>query len=139
MTGPWYALSVRQPWAALLVAGRKAVEVRTWPTKRRGAILIHAGKLPDRRPAAWASLAGDPALRAAAAVMGGVVGVGELADCLTYDTAAAFAADRDRHLNDPKWFRPPRMYGFAEAGVRLVSFFPCVGYTFFFTVKGFEL
>src|SRR3712207_8348570 len=31
-----YALSVKQPWAALLAAGVKTVEVRTWPTNRRG-------------------------------------------------------------------------------------------------------
>src|SRR5262245_56805148 len=46
-------LSVRQPWAALLVAGLKTVEVRTWPTSRRGRILIHAGKVSDDRPEGW--------------------------------------------------------------------------------------
>jgi hypothetical protein len=29
MPGVWYALSVKQPWAALLAAGVKTVEVRT--------------------------------------------------------------------------------------------------------------
>ena len=49
-----FALSVKQPWAALLVAGVKTVEVRTWPTARRGRVLIHAGKIPDDRPEGWA-------------------------------------------------------------------------------------
>jgi hypothetical protein len=40
-------LSVRQPWAWLLVAGRKDVENRTWNTKYRGPLLIHAGKSWD--------------------------------------------------------------------------------------------
>lgn len=135
----WYALSVKQPWAALLVAGRKAIEVRTWSTRRRGPILIHAAKVPDRRPWAWAWVGDDPVLRAAAGITGGVVGVGELADCLTYPTAGAFAADRNRHLNDPGWFRPPRMYGFVLAGVRPVPFLPYPGTTFFFPVGGFVL
>ena len=31
-----YALSVKQPWATLLVHGLKTIEVRAWPTARRG-------------------------------------------------------------------------------------------------------
>ncbi len=38
------ALSVRQPWAWLIVAGYKDVENRGWATKYRGRILIHAGR-----------------------------------------------------------------------------------------------
>jgi hypothetical protein len=84
-------------------------------------------------------VADDIALRAAAGITGGVVGIGELADCLTYETGESFAADRVRHLNDPGWFRPPRMYGFAFSWARPVSFFPCPGNTFFFPVDGFVL
>lgn len=36
------ALSIRQPWAWLIVHGYKDVENRTWSTGYRGAILIHA-------------------------------------------------------------------------------------------------
>jgi hypothetical protein len=36
------ALSVRQPWAELIVSGRKSIEVRSWPTVYRGRIWIHA-------------------------------------------------------------------------------------------------
>src|SRR5687767_9624159 len=35
-------LSVRQPWAELIVAGRKRVENRTWKTNHRGLLGIHA-------------------------------------------------------------------------------------------------
>jgi hypothetical protein len=38
------ALSIRQPWAWLIVNGRKPVENRTWPTRWRGRLLIHAAK-----------------------------------------------------------------------------------------------
>src|SRR5206468_872693 len=81
MPDVWYALSVKQPWAALLAAGVKTVEVRTWPTGRRGRLLIHAGKVPDERPEAWAWVT-TPALKAAAELRGGVVGVGELTGCV---------------------------------------------------------
>lgn len=38
------ALSVRQPWAWLIVNGWKNIENRTWSTTVRGRILIHAAK-----------------------------------------------------------------------------------------------
>lgn len=38
------ALSVRQPWAWLIVNGFKPVENRSWPTKVRGRVLVHASK-----------------------------------------------------------------------------------------------
>lgn len=38
------ALSVRQPWAWLIVNGHKMVENRSWQTGFRGRLLIHAGK-----------------------------------------------------------------------------------------------
>ncbi len=41
-------ISVRQPWATLLVLGVKPVENRTWSTKYRGELYIHAGKAYDK-------------------------------------------------------------------------------------------
>jgi hypothetical protein len=38
------AITVCQPYAALIAAGEKRVENRTWPTRYRGPLLIHAGK-----------------------------------------------------------------------------------------------
>ncbi len=37
-------LSIRQPWAWLVVSGTKDVENRTWTTQYRGWLLIHAGQ-----------------------------------------------------------------------------------------------
>ena len=56
-----YALSLKQPWAALLVHGGKTIEVRRWATSRRGRILIHAARVPDPRPEAWTQV--PPELR----------------------------------------------------------------------------
>lgn len=36
-------LTIKQPWATLIVEGLKKYEFRTWKTNYRGKILIHAG------------------------------------------------------------------------------------------------
>jgi hypothetical protein len=38
------AITIKQPWASLIVAGVKDIENRTWPTNFRGRVLIHAGR-----------------------------------------------------------------------------------------------
>ncbi len=38
------ALSLTQPWATLVIQGRKRFETRGWPTYHRGQIAIHASK-----------------------------------------------------------------------------------------------
>jgi hypothetical protein len=38
------ALSIRQPWASLIVSGHKTIETRTWPTPYRGDLLICAAR-----------------------------------------------------------------------------------------------
>src|SRR5262249_8174763 len=92
-----YALSVKQPWATLLVHGLKTVEVRRWPTARRGRILIHAARVPDPRAEGWSLV--PPELRRAAELTGGIIGAGELTECITYRDAAQFAADQPLHRN----------------------------------------
>ena len=37
------ALTIGQPWAELILRHRKPFEIRSWTTKYRGLILIHAG------------------------------------------------------------------------------------------------
>ena len=46
-TSTMKVLSVRQPWAYLIVAGYKPVENRRWSTTYRGPLLIHASKGVD--------------------------------------------------------------------------------------------
>ena len=36
-------LTIKQPWAILIIEGYKKYEFRSWKTKYRGKILIHAG------------------------------------------------------------------------------------------------
>jgi ASC-1-like (ASCH) protein len=37
-------LSLKQPYAELLVSGKKTIEVRKWNTKFRGRFLVHVSK-----------------------------------------------------------------------------------------------
>ena len=135
---PLVAISVKQPWAALIVAGIKTIEIRSWATRRRGKVLIHAGKVPDERSEGWNRIT-TPELREAAELRGGIVGEAELFGCKGYTTATSFAADAELHLNDPSWFAPPRLYGFAFRKLAAVEFFPCVGQTLFFRVPDYRL
>ena len=41
------AVTVRQPWARLIMDGVKTIEVRTWPPDYLGRILVHAGSKLD--------------------------------------------------------------------------------------------
>ena len=45
----YVALSVRQPWAYLIVMGQKTIELRSWSTPYRGLLLIHAAKKVDEK------------------------------------------------------------------------------------------
>jgi len=128
-----YALSLKQPWAALLVHGLKTIEVRSWPTDRRGKILIHAARVPDHRPEAWAKVPLE--LHSAARLVGGVIGEGELVNCVEYSSLEGFAADKQAHLNDSTWFKPPRLYGFKFANSKPIPFRPYSGWMRFFPVE----
>lgn len=41
------AITIKQPWANLIVAGLKDIENKTWKTNFRGRVLIHAGMKAD--------------------------------------------------------------------------------------------
>jgi hypothetical protein len=73
------ALSIRHPWVDLILAGTKTIEIRTWATRYRGPLLLHASSaygISERETAARLRLpAPDPA------TLGAVVGVAELVDC----------------------------------------------------------
>lgn len=42
-------ITIKQPFASLIAEGIKEYEFRTWKTKYRGEILIHAGKGIDKK------------------------------------------------------------------------------------------
>jgi hypothetical protein len=126
---PGVALSIRQPWCAFIVHGLKPVENRSWPTTRRGPVLIHAGTRPadsfEGEEAFWPSVLGGSAfpdellgVGSALAPMGGIVGVADIVDCVV--------------AHPSPWFFGP--YGFVLANARPLPFTPCKGALGFFKV-----
>ena len=130
---PCYALSIKQPWAALLVVGLKTVEVRKWATRIRGQVYIHAARDPDKRADGWSHLTEQT--RQLAELRGVVIGVADLRACVMYRTKAEFSRDSDRHLNPDAWFVTPRLYGFEFRSPKVVTPFPWTGNVRFFTVE----
>jgi activating signal cointegrator 1 len=76
------ALTIQQPWAHLIIRGDKRVENRTWPTRYRGPLAIHAGK-----GRAWLRRAEGSGFRVRGSELdfGAVIGTVELVDCLPLD------------------------------------------------------
>lgn len=70
-------LSIKQPWATLIMEGHKRFEFRTWQTKYRGDILIHASKTIDKKGATRLSKYIDGELE-----VGKILGQVTLVDCL---------------------------------------------------------
>jgi hypothetical protein len=86
-------LSVRQPWASYLVSGLKTVELRSWSTRHRGWIWIHAGKKLDLDAVKLLQLRGDDFSR------GGLVGLAKLEDCVLFESEEEWLRLRDEHLS----------------------------------------
>lgn len=131
---PKKALSLKQPWATLLVHGLKTVEIRRWDTRLREPVLIHAAGISDPRPEGWAQL--PDRLKNDAELLGGIIGCAELIGVREYRDLESFTEEKGLHLNDPSWFRPPVLYGFTFVGARRLPFQSCVGQVRFFSVRG---
>jgi hypothetical protein len=131
MSAPLLAISIRQPWPWAIINAGKDIENRSWPTKVRGRVLIHASlKTDDDEFAACLDLldeiqpiglAGKYGRRASAvhskdARRGGIVGSVEIVDCV--------------QRSDSPWFFGP--YGFVLRDPRPVPFMPCKGKLGFF-------
>lgn len=80
------ALSIRNPWAWLILHGGKDIENRTWATKHRGQFLIHASKGMTRRE--YVDVFKYAAERRASVPpfdqlqRGGIIGAVDLVDCV---------------------------------------------------------
>jgi hypothetical protein len=74
-------ISVRQPWASLIANGIKDVENRTWPTRYRGRVLVHASQRPDGITADEIERRFGERLSSGLS-LGGIVGITEIVDCV---------------------------------------------------------
>lgn len=132
-----YALSIKQPWATLLIHGIKSVEIRKWPTARRARVLIHAGRVADDREHGWNLL--PPDLKDKAKLLGGFLGSAELKDCRTYRTSEEFTRDQHLHCNHPDWWQGPKLYGFHFVDAQPSDFVPYPGWMRFFPVPDLKI
>ncbi|HVA07644.1 MAG TPA: hypothetical protein VNG12_12975 [Acidimicrobiales bacterium] len=97
------AITVRQPWAGLIIDGLKFVENRPKPTLYRGPLLIHAGlRLDESQRASWA-----PRSRHTEEV-GVLLGTVEMIECFEhYPSSWAVRGMSHWVLADPRPFRQP--------------------------------
>ncbi len=86
------ALSIRQPWASLIVAGYKDIENRSWRASYRGPVLIHsAQRVADvtlEEIARRLKVAIGPLPNKLA--RGAIIGMAEIVDCVTAHTSPWF-------------------------------------------------
>jgi len=114
------ALSIRQPWAWLIVHGGKDIENRDWPTRFRGRFLVHASKGMTRQEYAdtrdFAEGLGVTIPAFEDLERGGIIGAVTLNDCVG--------------SSDSPWFFGD--YGFALESANALPFTPYKGQLGFF-------
>jgi len=102
------ALSIRQPWAWLILHAGKDIENRDWATNVRGRILLHAAKgmTRDQYQNGQDTLRDIEPFRLLppfeSLARGGIVGSVELADCVRASRSPWFFGDYGFVLRDPE-------------------------------------
>lgn len=90
-------LTVCQPYAELIMSGRKRVENRTWPTKHRGRLAIHAGKsrawMGDTHVVDGVEVDGF-GLKPSSLAFGAVIGEVQVLDCVPFAAIKAGTYDK---------------------------------------------
>lgn len=127
---PLKAISIQHPWAWLIVNGVKDIENRTWKTKFRGTVLIHAGKKIDKKGyeivAQIFHAAGKikelPTIGEFENWTGGICGHVDITDCVIESKSP--------------WFTGP--IGFTLENAQMTNITPCKGQLSFFTPKIIE-
>ena len=106
------ALSIRQPWAWLIVNGYKDIENRTWSTGFRGRVYVHAGRkiksgdFPEQRDYITQSgilLPAEPSL-------GAIVGEVTITDCVDISSSPWFCGPYGFLLSSPVAYKDPIPY-----------------------------
>lgn len=102
------ALSIRQPWAWLILNAGKDIENRDWATSRRGRFLIHASKgmTKDEYRNGQDTLSEVEPLRLLPPferlARGGIVGSVELVDCVRASSSPWFFGEYGLVLREPR-------------------------------------
>ncbi|MBT4377135.1 ASCH domain-containing protein [archaeon] len=109
------ALSLKQPFAELILQGRKRIELRRWNTKFRGEFLIHASKVPDKKAMDRFGFKELPT--------GCIVGKATLIEVKKYKNEEEHREDKKLHLADNYWGN----YGFILENVKRMKAIPYKG------------
>ncbi len=120
------ALSLKQPWAELVVSGRKTIELRNWETKFRGEFLVHASKNTNKEAMAKFGLKNLPE--------GCIVGKAILVGVKHYRTKQEFEADAGKHFATPGWY-DEKAKGFILKNASRIKAKPLRGQLNFFDVE----
>lgn len=94
------ALSLKQPYAELVVSGKKTIEIRKWNTKFRGEFYIHASMQEDKIAMKKFGYKELP--------KGKIIGKAFLMDVKKYENKEDFKKDKGKHLATIDY----GMYGF---------------------------
>ena len=109
------ALSLKQPFAELILQGKKKIELRKWNTRFRGEFLIHASKIPDKEAMKKFNFESLP--------VGKIVGKAEIVDVKKYNTEGEFDEDKGLHLATREY----GSYGFILKNVKRIKPISCNG------------
>ena len=107
------ALSIRQPWASLIVAGIKPIENRTWYSNYRGPLLIHAAKKWDKEGAIYLVMHADISpylMQRADECRGMIIGRVKMVDCATHHPSKWFFGPYGFVFEDPQKLLLPIPY-----------------------------
>lgn len=89
------SLSLKQPYAELILEGKKKIELRKWNTNFRGEFFIHASKNPDKESMKRFGYTNLP--------LGFIVGKANLVDVKTYKDETEHIGDKNLHLASSEW------------------------------------
>ncbi|MGI0040448.1 MAG: ASCH domain-containing protein [Nitrosopumilaceae archaeon] len=121
-------LSVSQPYADLIVQGKKTIELRTWNTKYRGEFLIHA---PSKIKKDACKKLGIDETKIRTGV---IIGKAEIYDVKIYDSVSELKSDYKKHFSTEEFLR--HKYGFLLKNLRELKIpIPYKGSLGFFNVN----
>lgn len=113
------ALTLREPWASLVLEGVKTLETRNWATRYRGELFIHAGS--GRVPRGDAHVNELMKLLEGPLHYGLVIARCELVDCVRIDAEYAREIERRAPLNYISGDYTPGRYVWVLEGVRALE------------------
>ena len=109
------ALSLKQPWAELILQGRKKIELRKWNTHFRGEFFIHSSKIPDKKNMDKLGFSDLP--------LGFILGRANLIDVKDYRKTKDLNKDKKLHLATSDW----GTFGFILENVKRIKPIPTKG------------